>query len=651
MSTSLGGHGAELCSPASPSWNPEQDDAGHLLGKARPGVASYDSAGFLAWDPAGNTGTADSAGLVQDFSNMVVQTGEVGCPLSAPLEAWYRFLVDPDPPASVTKDPGSQSTTLNGLDNELLSERAAFLRPDSEVAIVMISDKDDCSVADTGLGWLVGYDATQIPSATAVCATDPNDKCCHSCGVADPAGCAHDPICDTQPNLPAAKDPPGLRCWDQKRRFGLAADPDHPEAGLLYPTQRYSNALEQTTLCPDHLDLACASGEQGVPNPLYSDLGGTGAVPRGPDLVFLAGVVGVPWQDIANNETTDEPDRLAYLGAADLEAAGRWHTIVGEPAKFEPPRDPLMVETPEVRTGKNPYTNAALAPPDAAPTANPINGHERSIPKQDDLQYACIFPLDSPKDCSNASAACDCGPGHDSDNPVCQDPNTGASSVATQFYGKAYPGLRELEVLREVGDNAMPASLCPKIVDPASPDYGFNPAMAAVTERLKSSFIGRCLPQPLDVDPVTGQVDCSIVEAIPGPQVGSFDCNQPGRTPLNDAKVKRDALAQLKSQGLCGVTGRPGCDSYLLCSVQQLDASQDAAAMSACENQASPDASVSGFCYTGDNASGQAIGNPDLVGKCPPAEHQLLRLVGRDAHAPLPQNGATYVLACHKPGC
>lgn len=638
VSTSLGGHGATLCSPASATWSPAQDDAGHLVGKARSGISTYQGEGFLAWDPS-----SDAAKLDQDVANMVFANGEAGCPLSAPLEAWYRFLVDPDPPASVTKgDPGK--TVTSGTDGELLAERAAFLRPDSLVDIVMISDKDDCSVADTGLGWLVGYDASPLPNATSVCATNPNDKCCHSCGLTDPAGCPHDPICDTQPNLPAAADPMSLRCWDQKRRFGLATDPTHPEAGLLYPTGRYSNAIKNATLCPAHLDLACKSGESGVTNPLYAD-------GRAPDQVYLAGVVGVPWQDIATDETRDAPDRLSYLTATDLDGAGRWHDIVGDPAKLEPPGDPLMTETTEVRTGKNPFTNAALAPPGAGPTANPINGHERAIANQDDLQYACIFPLDQPKDCSNGGNACDCGPGHASDNPLCQAPTTGSASSTTQYYGKAYPGIRELEVLREVGDNAVPGSLCPKIADPANPDFAFNPVLAPITDRLSTGFAGRCLPQAVDVDPTTTQVACSVVEAIGGAPAAGLDCNRPGRAAITDASLRSDTLAQLKSKGVCDAAGQPACASLLLCAVRQLDASTNPDAMSACENQTQAAAGASGFCYIANNASGQHVGNPDLTSKCPESQRQLLRLVGNDPHAPLPMSDASYVYACYRPGC
>ena len=78
-----------------------------------------------------------------------------------------------------------------------------------------------------------------------------------------------------------------------------------------------------------------------------------------------------------------------------------------------PPTDPFMIETPDVRSG----TNTIAKPPVAIvgadsknPTANVINGHEQNIPDFDDLQYACTFPLQTPKTCVPGDAACDCSP-------------------------------------------------------------------------------------------------------------------------------------------------------------------------------------------------------------------------------------------------
>src|SRR5688572_4323041 len=54
ISTSLGGHGADVCSPVSLSFKPPNDDAAHLLRRNNAGgtVPTYANLGFLAWDPA-----------------------------------------------------------------------------------------------------------------------------------------------------------------------------------------------------------------------------------------------------------------------------------------------------------------------------------------------------------------------------------------------------------------------------------------------------------------------------------------------------------------------------------------------------------------------------------------------------------------------
>ncbi len=54
--------------------------------------------------------------------------------------------------------------------------------------------------------------------------------------------------------------------------------------------------------------------------------------PRGPDLVFYAGIVGVPWQDIATDDTLGTPDTLRYLTSDELTAKQRWDVILGDPA-------------------------------------------------------------------------------------------------------------------------------------------------------------------------------------------------------------------------------------------------------------------------------------------------------------------------------
>ena len=53
ISTSIGGHGADVCSPAHPAFDPSQNDAARLLTRQPGGgvVPTYQGGGFLDWDP------------------------------------------------------------------------------------------------------------------------------------------------------------------------------------------------------------------------------------------------------------------------------------------------------------------------------------------------------------------------------------------------------------------------------------------------------------------------------------------------------------------------------------------------------------------------------------------------------------------------
>ena len=113
----------------------------------------------------------------------------------------------------------------------------------------------------------------------------------------------------------------------------------------------------------------------------------------------------------------------------------------------------------------------------------------------------------------------------------------------TQNYAKGVdPGIRELQVLKGYGNNAIVASICPKNTTPAKGDnnvltdanYGYNPAVAAIIERLKEALTVKCLPRPLDsghelctpevttdcttVAADVGKVPCAVVEVRPEPQ-------------------------------------------------------------------------------------------------------------------------------------
>ena len=650
VTSSLGAHGGGIACA---------DENARLLGTLRPAGSSPDpklvfdraqtwnNSGFLAWDL--NTrdtppGTSDPQKFGDSFQDMIQATGEAGCGFEASLESWYRFLIDPEPPANVTRDAsnppqsvrgaklvthGDGTTTCEGCDLELLKQRAAFLRPDSLVAIVMLSDEDDCSIRDDGQGWLVATQGT-LKRATAACDVDPNDACCRSCGLIEdnpPTGCASlasDAACQLDKPTPRPDDHVNLRCVAQRQRFGF---------DLLYPTSRYVDALTSPTLTLQ------SDGLTRVPNPLYRVTGGQ--PPRDPANVFLAGIVGVPWQDIADDASLAGAG-LKYLSADELNARGRWPMLLGEPSASPPvpPGDPFMRVSVAPRSGMNPITRDPIVPPSSSdPTASPINGHEQNVPNGNDLQYACTFPLTTPRACAPGANACDCSADKQgslanvtaANSPLCQ-PVAGGTPSAEQHFAKAYPGTRELQVLKDLKGQAIVASICPKVrasADPASdPNFGYNPAVGAIIERLKIALQGKCLPRAVESDPITHQVLCKVIEAQPS---GVCDCNLPGRAAL-DSSLVPEVERQLQADGHCG-PGRKACSSFCECEILQ---ERSAADVAACRAGAS---APPGFCYVDDPAS-------PLLKDCPIDQKRLLHFVDSDSLHPTPALGAVAVIEC-----
>ena len=470
ITSSLGSQGGQVCASSVTG-----DDKAHLVGDPaiRTGVTSWNDSGFLKWDPTGVAnppGESDSALFAEDLAAMVVAAGETGCGYEAPLEAMYRFLVDPEPPLSVSVV--NSVTTPSGIDDALLSQRAAFIRPDSAVMAIVISDENDCSIIDSGQGWLVGLQSNSgqpfyMPRATAACAADPNDPCCRSCATNEaggpPNGCgtlAADSEC-TKGSYTLAEENLNLRCFEQKRRFGF---------DLLQPLSRYVTGLTSA-------QVKNRAGEL-VDNPLFA--GG-----RDPNLVMLGVITGLPWQDVAVDP--DPAADLDFLSTEQLTLLNRWSVIVGNVSEHIAPLDPFMVESVAARSGTNPITDDPIVASSSTDPTATINGHESAVTNGDDLQYACIFPLVEPVDCSLAtySDACDCFPEDVNRNrPVCQPPGGGATG-STQYYGKAYPGLRQLDVARQLATQSAVASICPRnSEDVLADDYGYYAALRALQARL-----------------------------------------------------------------------------------------------------------------------------------------------------------------------
>ncbi len=474
---------------------------------------------------------ADLTSAQHAFTDLVAAAGEKGCGFEAQLESWFRFLVDPVPPVMPTTRDSNSQTHRTGSDDALLAQRAAFLRPNSTLAIVMLTDENDCSLRDTDVGWVAAYTSQSIPTGSSQCQTNPNDKCCYSCTVSSPpSGCTSG--CTSPP--PVAKDDSlyqvHLRCWQQKRRFGYE---------FMYPISRYVVGLTKQQLCPDQdfgdmdcdctyansIGAYCSPGTRTMPNPLFSTVVGqdnsgndvlaaTQVVPRSDNSrIYLAGILGVPWQDVGY---LDSSGNLVYIPVTDTSwtgapssnvapvtaaPSGIWSNIYGDDNANIVPGDVHMVESLTPRQG--------LPAPTAAANADPIIGHEYNT-AYEDLQYACIFQLPASRPCactvgSSDYATCrylhpnDCcdqtfvSDGEGNSYTPAQAYNKPVCNGTTQVAAKAFPGLREIAVLRDYARNAtapgnsIVASICPKDVtsDPGSAGYGYTPAIDALVARMK----------------------------------------------------------------------------------------------------------------------------------------------------------------------
>ncbi|MDI3290603.1 hypothetical protein [Polyangium sp. 15x6] len=629
LSSSIGGHGADSCPDLVPDEkacagqaNTTNNDKGHLVARldACGGALAptYEDRGFLAWDPAQSLlppGEEDLATLGASLRDMVAGVGPIGCEYESQLESVYRFLVDPDPYASISVV--NHRATPEGTDTALLQQRKAFLRPDSMLAIVLLSDENDCSIKEYGQFYYVGMgkrpDGTDVrmPRARKECTIDPNDPCCKSCGQ-DPGSCPEEAACmgpDGQPALLAPEeDDPNLRCWDQKRRFGI---------DFLYPVDRYVKAFSSEEIQNRAGDL--------VPNPLFTDPDPNDGVwqTREPRDVFFAGIVGVPWQDVARDPTDlGKGLKSAAEIEAPLDAAGAttWDVILGDPTNYVRPLDPLMIESVAKRAGTNPITGHALVDANA-PTKNPINGHERTI-AGDDLQYACIFPLPKgqERDCTDETLpGCDCK-ATDNDNPVCA-PNPMAGGAPTlQVRAKAYPSLRQLAVMKGLGEQAVVASVCPASIEDASgPGAGYRPAVDALHARMTRAFEDTCLPRSLEADP-EGGLPCVVIEArhVEGGACACDPSEGRGEIPPEHAPLVNLVLSDPQAH-----REQWNC----LCMVMQ---AEQGAARTACQEDVSdpPLANgnpVHGWCYV-DAAASPPLGNPELVSTCPENQKRRIRI-------------------------
>jgi len=487
LTSSLGNGGGDVCSES----NPRTNDRAHLVNRTATGQPIPNAAdGFLRFGPGGIT---DVQTLEDDISQLVDGVGATGCGLEAQLESWYRFLVEPNPYEQIVVTRGVPA--LVGTDATILKQRHDFLRPDSLLSIIVLTDEDDSTVdpfVRPG-GWAFAANnfpgsnvfrggngrGTTAPRGTSACATEPLSPACTTCAFRE--SCANgwevppaydcalvlsDPVCSAGTYHASEDDAMNVRFHRMKQRFGI--DPQ-------YPLQRYVQGLLSAKIPDDSTDHDADGNYVGAhtcDNPIYA-----GALPASPDdelchlpagprsqkLVVLTVIAGAP-PDLLHEQMT-EADWTVVLGKNPLA-----YDFTG--------MAPHMVQSTTPRPG--------LAPPTAPNDADPVHGREWDT-KKEDLQYACTFALEEPRECAVGDRSCGCAPDAPTTPPLCD-----AVVKGKQLRAKAYPGVRPLQLARMLGDNAVASSICPLPADPSpsgAPTLHYRPAMKQLGDRMARSLL------------------------------------------------------------------------------------------------------------------------------------------------------------------
>jgi hypothetical protein len=671
VTSSLGGRGGNQCpadatNETNMNLSAHNDDQGHLInrgGAMETPVPNAGSLNFLSWFPPGGanrmtnqnmqppTGPETSVGdpmtpgtLIGDFTAMIQGVHEHGCGFEAQNEAWYRFLVQPDP-FDGSPNPGGGIQINNnraqevGLDTTILAQRAKFLRPDSLLAVIVVTDENE-EVANPlsvgGEGWL--YESAPFPSSptygapegTQECAGNPNDPNCTSCAFSNiqnaqnfASECPNDPPGGMQGFLDPSNDSVNVRFFNQKQRFGVFAG---------YPIARYVRGLQKRSV-PDRAHEVDGNGNyvgdqdkyancvnpiyaQGLPTDPKADLCHLSQGPRTPDLVYYAAIAGVPHQllqatagvDMECPAGTNQADCPQKNELTDAD----WLAITGK----DPEHWDFTGVDPHMLESENP--RATLPPPNSNDNSDPINGREWSTNKKD-VEFSCIFKLEGPdgtsgaKDCTSPmySGACDCSMGSNSQNtPLCQEVN--GQYTNTQINGKAYPSVREMAIAHAMatsgsGDQGIVSSLCPihthYVGGPTDPLYGYRPAANAIVNRLKNSLSVQCLPQKLNTDPMTGKVSCLIIVTLSKAGDESVCTSVAGLQPIDPNVLANFRAVQEAVWNQQGGTnsGLPNPSTLPVCQLQELTPQLNPMDFDQTGCIGSPDP---GWCYVEGAAAG-----------------------------------------------
>jgi hypothetical protein len=295
--------------------------------------------------------------------------------------------------------------------------------------------------------------------------------------------------------------------------------------------------------------------------------------------VFFAVVGGVPWQLLPKVGSDERPN---------------WNKILG--------RDPLNFNFDGIDSHMIESVSPRKDLPGPSSTAgdngtDPFHGREWDT-NADDLQYACTFelPKDKQRTCTSSDPSCDCA--GTKNPPLC------GQAKGSQIKAKAYPTLREFQVVRSLGDNGVIASLCPIQLtgaDKTASDYGYNPAVIAIVNRLKNALTAQCLPQKLQRDATTEEVPCLVLATL---AEATDTCDAQGlKKP--DPEIERIFREQQKAES--GDTSAAGATDLTRLPVCVMPQSKVAA------GESCKDSSDVSWCYV-ENAGTQ---NP--AGRCPQA--------------------------------
>ena len=477
IATSLGTPGGDVC--------PEAYNRRASLSKTAADGAVVSSDGVLT------LGKGRDA-LIADTQALVLGIGENGCGLEAQLESTYRFLIQPDPWNSVVLDSNNQ-TRIQDTDTTLLAQRASFLRPDSLVLVVLLTDEDD-SIANphsiAGQGWAFMNNTfpgstsfradgktTTAPRGTSACDHDPGDAACTSCAFGQTcdqqfASCVairNDPNCAANKGYYAATDDDlNVRFFDMKRRFGV--DPQYPVSRYIdgftrskvpdfatdHPAYIPNGTTPNVTYDP-YTPPASYLSTPTCTNPLFAaalpskpgdELCNLPVGPRGADLVVFTVIGGVP---------------EALVGAGFTAMLGK------DPSTYDfSGIDPHMVQSIEPRAG-------LPAPSTGGAGSDPIHGREWNT-NEVDLQNACTFTLPTPRTCAANDYSCFCA--NATDSPICEG--------NVQVRGRALPSRRPIEVVKGLGANGIVGSICPSDLT-----LGYDATMTAIAARIAPKLTPR----------------------------------------------------------------------------------------------------------------------------------------------------------------